>query len=185
MNHKSDSEHWLKSTRPTRATPTNELPPSRPRLPKDLSEEALGVFKRLCSLLRKRRSLTAGDGELVRLYALTWERHSKAISRIQAEGEIRTYTVIAKGGEPVEVEKENLWLKVAFTAEKNMVAILDRLGFTPLNRAKPKPTAEPQEGSHDEGDAFLNRLQPAHGQKWTLPTYKDEVPDDGRTSFDV
>jgi phage terminase small subunit len=76
------------------------------------------------------------------------------MAHIEAEGEIRTYTIIVKG-EAQEIEKENLWLKIAFTAEKNMVAILDRLGLTPHNRAKIKPTAEPDRKPVDEFDEFL------------------------------
>ena len=120
------------------------LPPGRPKFPSNISKEAKAVFKRLCALLESRRSLTEGDGELLRLYAVIFDRHSRALAKVAEQGEIRTYTRLDSNGQPHEFEKQNLWLKICETSEKNLVAILDRLGLTPHNRAKIKPTAQPQ-----------------------------------------
>ncbi len=156
---KSDSMHRLTGTK-SQAKPDPEfrVPASRPRAPDDLSPTALAVFKQLCALLRKRRALTAGDAELIRLYAIKHERHAKAKTKIEVEGEIRIYTRLDSNGQPHDVEKENLWLKVATSCEKDMVAILDRLGLTPMNRSKAKPTGQRPAASTQSPDAFEELL---------------------------
>lgn len=151
----SSRKNLLQGTEPQTAAPVlSVIAAGKPRLPKDLKPEALAVFKKLCAMLRKRRQLTAEDGELIRLYAITHERHAKSVAKIQAEGEIRIYTRMDSNGQPHDIEKENLWLRVAVNCEKNMVAILDRLGLTSINRDRVKltpqaaPKAEFPEGSY-------------------------------------
>lgn len=124
-------------------SPEFVVPAGRPRLPEHLSADAVKKFKLLCAMLRKRRTLTAGDGEMLRLYAILFDRHERAMAKISVEGEIRIYTRLDAHGEQVEVEKHNLWLKVAETSEQKMVAILDRLGLSPMNRQKAKPIPTP------------------------------------------
>lgn len=149
----SPEEHKLKGTRPTRAADHGQdIPAGRPAYPKGISPEAKRVFKRLCNLLEKRRALTHGDGELLRMYSLLYTRHERALAKLEAEGEICTYTRLDSNGTAREMEKPNLWLKVAETCERNMVACLDRMGLTPNARAKvkqvgdkPKPAATPEE----------------------------------------
>lgn len=141
---KSEAMHQLTGT-VSQAIPETQshVQQARPRIPKDLTPEAVEVFKRLCALLKKRRVLTAGDIELLRLYAILHVRHQKAMAKIQVEGEVCVYTRLNNHGEEVQCEKHNLWLKVAETAEKNLVALQDRLGLTPHNRDKVKPAAPP------------------------------------------
>ena len=138
---KADDLHWLTGTKSQAKPDAEALPPGRPKYPKGISQEAKSAFKRLCAMLEKRRTLTDGDGELLRLYGVLYDRHIRALAKLQKEGEIRMYTRMDNHGEAHEVEKPNYWLKVAETAEKNLVAILDRLGLTPLNRGKVRPTA--------------------------------------------
>jgi phage terminase small subunit len=58
--------------------------------------------------------------------------------------------------------KENLWLRCAKDAEKQLVAILDRLGLTPANRSKIKPAEGPKEAKPSATDeAMLSREAPA------------------------
>jgi P27 family predicted phage terminase small subunit len=148
-----DAEHKLKGTRPTRAADHGaDIPGGRPAYPKGISPQAKRVFKRLVRLLEQRRALTHGDGELLRLYSLLYTRHETALAKLTEEGEIKTYFRLNSNGESVPQEKPNLWLKVAETCERNMVACLDRMGLTPNARAKvkqvgdkPKPAATPEE----------------------------------------
>lgn len=179
-----DELHKLKGTRPTRAAePEFVVPPSRPRKPKDLTPEGLAVFTRLCSLLKKRRALTAADGELIRIYAVNHVRHAKAQAKIDEEGEVRIYTRLDSNGQAHDVEKENLWLKIAFAAEKNMVACLDRLGLSPLNRAKVKPTAKPKVAEEpNEFDQFLARPSTGSTRPWVMPPTNDEETDGKATA---
>src|SRR6266852_1309319 len=125
---KSDALHDLQGTKPHDRIPEPEfvLPPGRPKYPRNLSADPKAVFDRLCGLLEDRRTLTSGDGELLRLYSILFDRHTRALAKIAAEGEIRVYTRLDSNGAAHDVEKQNLWLKVAETTEKNMVAILDR-----------------------------------------------------------
>jgi phage terminase small subunit len=156
---KAEQLHWLQGTKSqVKAEPEFQVPASRPRAPGDLSPAALVVFKQLCALLRKRRALTAGEAELIRLYAIKYERHAKAKAKIEVEGEIRIYTRLDSNGQPHDVEKENLWLKVATGCEKDMVAILDRLGLTPVNRSKAKPTGQHPAASTQPPDPFEELL---------------------------
>lgn len=149
-NKKPDDLHWLqgtKATPPPAAKEGTPIPPGRPRYPKGISPEAKRVFKRLCSLLEERKHLSHGDGELLRVYALLYTRHEKAMAKLAAEGEICTYVRLDSNGQPHDQVKPNLWLKVAETCERNMVACLDRLGLTPGTRGRVKPTgvvAEPE-----------------------------------------
>jgi P27 family predicted phage terminase small subunit len=141
---KSLELHALAGTKSqTKVLEPDALPPSRPEYPSDISQQAKKVFKKLCALLEARHALTAGDGELLRLYALLYDRHTRALAKIAVEGEIKMYTRLDSNGAPHEMEKPNLWLKVAETCEKNMIACLDRLGLSPLNRGKVKATAQP------------------------------------------
>lgn len=140
---KSEHMHKLSGTKSQASTPDVITSPGRPRFPKNLSKESRAVFKRLCSLLESRRALTAGDGELLLLYAVQFERWQRALVHVQTEGEICNYTRLDSNGQPHEVPKENLWLKVVRESEKALVGIIDRLGLTPLNRSKVKLTGEP------------------------------------------
>jgi len=150
----SDELHKLRGTRPTRAADNGEdIPAARPEYPKRISPEAKRVFKRLCGLLESRRALTAGDGELLRLYSVQFSRHGKAMAKIEEEGEIKIYFRLNNHGESVPQEKPNLWLKVAQDSEKQMHAILRDLGLTPNARAKVKQVgakAEPEPVSFED-----------------------------------
>jgi P27 family predicted phage terminase small subunit len=158
MPRKSAALHELQGTKPHgESKPEFTLPPGRPKCPKNLSTDGRHAFRRICKLLESRRALTSGDGELIKVFAINFDRHVRAIEHLQTEGEVCKYTRLDSNGQPHEVEKENLWLKIAVNAEKNMVAILDRLGLSPLNRGKIKPTEEPKPAPEiDELEARLN-----------------------------
>jgi P27 family predicted phage terminase small subunit len=136
---KSDLVHWLQHTSPHDRTPATEsnAPAGRPPIPKDVSKK---VFKSLCRELEKRKALTSGDLQLIRLFCVLYERHSRALEKLAAEGEIRSYPRATSSGEVYQCEAPNLWLKVAENAEARMISCLDRLGLTPLNREKVRPT---------------------------------------------
>lgn len=153
---KDSALHDLQGTTSRAGKDDSTAAPGRPKFPKGLPPAARAVFKRIVGLLEKRRHITEGDVELIRLYSLLYVRHAKALDKLEAEGEIRVYVRLDSNGQPHDQEKPNLWLKVVETSEKNMVAILDRLGLTPHNRAKVKPTGEPKEPL-DPLEAFMQR----------------------------
>lgn len=156
-DRKSIPDHKLTGTRPEYVTPDSPLTPGRPRYPKNISADAKRTYKRLCAILEKRRSLTEGDCELLRLYALAYDRHSKAVAKLTLEGEIRMYERESKAGEVYEVEKENLWLPVCCAAEKFMRGCLADLGLSPLNRSKVKQTESPKPKTAQNDEALLSR----------------------------
>ncbi len=181
---KTDAAHWLDGTQSQAAVPPSKEPAfeaGRPRYPKGISGEARAAFKRLCALLEKRRALTEADGELLRLYSITFDRHSRALEKLAVEGEVRIYTRLNNHGEEVQAEKPNLWLKIAQDAEKTMIACLDRLGLTPLNRGKIKPTAQQPE---EDPMAALTRQPPATPpHPFDLSKY--DLPKVSRAGFDA
>jgi len=139
---KSDFMHALSGTKSQATTPDVIVAPGRPKFPKDISKELRPLFKRVCSLLEQRRALTAGDGELILLFVVTYDRWQRALAKVQEEGEVRLYTRLNNHGEEVQAERTNLWLPIAERAEKQLTGLCDRLGLTPLNRSKVKPTGE-------------------------------------------
>jgi len=139
-HRKAEVLHKLHSTRiHDRAETPPGLVAGRPKCPK-LTREARRIFKLLCRQLEDRRALTAGDGHLLALYATLWDRHERAQAKLLAEGEICIYTRMDSNGQAHQVEKPNLSLKIAQDTERQMVAILDRLGLSPLAGTKVKQT---------------------------------------------
>jgi P27 family predicted phage terminase small subunit len=170
MPRKSLDEHNLSGTKPQYVLAEVDVKPGRPSYPKGISPEAKRFFKTICRQLEKRGNLTEGDQELIRLAAILRDRHAKAIEHVTAEGEICSYTKLDKTGAQFESEQPNLWLKVAQESEKQIVSILDRLGLTPLNRAKVKP-AEPAKTSTTNAadEATLSRTA-------VPPPAEEEIP---------
>lgn len=156
---KSLDDHALNGTKPHYAPgSTPDLAPGRPKYPRGISRDAKRAFKRLCSMLAERRSLTRGDEECLRLYAILFDRHAKALEHITTEGEVCTYWRLNNRGEQVPSERPNLWLKISQDSEKQMAALLRDLGLTPGTRSKVKPTASPEEPKPaDPMEALLDR----------------------------
>jgi P27 family predicted phage terminase small subunit len=144
-NRKDQALHDLHSTKPhSRASDLSHVPSGRPRFPKDLDATLKPIFKRLCSLLQERRTLTRADAELLRLYCFQYERHEKNVALLRVEGELCEYTRLDSHGKPHQQVKLNLRLKVVSDAERQMAAILNQLGLTPTakDRARPAKLAD-------------------------------------------
>ncbi|MDP9159227.1 MAG: phage terminase small subunit P27 family [Acidobacteriota bacterium] len=157
---KSLLEHALHGTVPAAKNPALQsgIASGRPKFPRDLSASLRSVFKATCKLLETRRALTEADGPLLALYCKAFARAQRANAKLEEEGEITTYTRLDSNGQAHEFKKPNLWLKVAQDAERQMVACLDRLGMSPLNRDKVKPTkVSDEEKPLDPMEQFLNR----------------------------
>jgi P27 family predicted phage terminase small subunit len=137
------------------------IEPGRPRYPKELNQAGRIVFKKLCRLLEERRTLTPGDVEAIRLYSLLHNRHQRAITALELNGEICEQTKQDKDGEPFTVLAPNPWLKIATASERQMLAILVQLGLTP----KAKDSVRPTKGkdvveSENLVDSYLSRNKP-------------------------
>src|ERR1700678_2993666 len=129
---KSPMEHFVQGTHAKPASTVESLiAGGRPKFPKGLPVGSRRVFKMLCALLEERRALTKADAEPLRLYCILHDRHTRAVTALQNEGEVKAYTRLDSNGKAHEQFKTNLWLQVAVNAEKQMVAILMQLGLTP------------------------------------------------------
>jgi P27 family predicted phage terminase small subunit len=157
---KSLAEHKLHGTKPGAKNPAlaSGIPAGRPKFPKNLPPELRQVFKQTCKLLETRRALTEADGPLLAMYCIAYQREMRAQSKLAEQGEVCMYTRLDSNGAAHQIEKPNYWLKIAQDAEKMMVACLDRLGLSPMNRDKIKPTASNQtEISTNLLDAYMAR----------------------------
>jgi P27 family predicted phage terminase small subunit len=147
-DRKGLDEHKLAGTKPQYVLPDSDVAAGRPKYPKGISGEAKAAFKRLTQLLEKRNTVTAGDIEILRLYAHLYDRHQRALEHITLEGEIVPTQVVTSGGAIITVQKPNQWLKVAEVCEAKMLAALTQLGLTPRTRTQvksTKPDAKPEE----------------------------------------
>jgi P27 family predicted phage terminase small subunit len=147
---KSDELHELQGTE-SRTAPEVSVAGSKPRCPKELSPEARKIFRSACSELEKRRAVTSADAIILELLASTVDKYRRAREHVRVEGEIVEYTTLDKNREQVTKKAKNLWLGIANEAETKITALLDRLGFTPINRSRIRPTKDSQE----DGIKFL------------------------------
>jgi len=157
---KSLAEHALHGTTPGATNPAlvSGIPAGRPKFPKNLPVELRSVFKQACKLLMTRCALTEADGPILAIYCIAYQRAQRAQAKLDEQGEVCSYTRLDSNGQAHQMEKPNYWLKVAQDAEKCMVACLDRLGLSPLNRDKVKPTASNREEvSTDPMAAYMAR----------------------------
>lgn len=148
-DRKSLEDHALSGTTPQYVLPDSDVPASRPSFPKGISQTAKKKFKQLVAMLEARRTVTAGDQEILRLYALTFDRHERAIVNLQRDGEIVPTIVFGKNGDQITVMKPNLNLKIAETCESKMLALLTQLGLTPRTRTQVKETKAPKKAEAD------------------------------------
>jgi P27 family predicted phage terminase small subunit len=161
----------------------SSVPAGRPKLPKGLSTAARAAFKEACKALESRRALTPGDGALLRLYAVLTHRHEQAQAAVDSEGLVCTYTRLNNHGEEVETEKPNLHLKIAQDCERQLVAILDRLGLTPRHRDSVKPVG-PKKTKAAVPGSVLWELQQAEQQE-AEPEAQSSSPDFSDIDTDV
>jgi len=142
MPRKELEQHRLAGTKPQYIDDAAEDETlRRPKYPKGITPEARRVFKRLVDLLSRRKTLTEADGELLRLYAVTFDRHRRALEHLTAEGEVCSYERLDSHGQPHTFFKENLHLKIASDCEKYMRAVLGDCGLNPVSRGKVKVSA--------------------------------------------
>jgi P27 family predicted phage terminase small subunit len=141
-DRKSLEEHRLQGTKASYVLPDSDVLAARPKYPKGISGAAKTAFKRLTKMLQDRNTVTAGDAEILRLYAHLFDRHARALENIATEGEIVVADAVSKTGEVYEVQKENPWLAIAQNCETKMTNILSALGLTPRTRTQVKATKE-------------------------------------------
>jgi len=133
----SEAEHKIKGTRPTRAEDNGaDIPAGRPKFPRTLTPDAKAVFKLLVRQLEARRACTAGDMQILHVFAEVHVRWVSARNKIAELGEVVVDTRLDSNGGAHEVVRKNPWLAVAETRQSKMHAILRDLGLTPTPAAK-------------------------------------------------
>jgi P27 family predicted phage terminase small subunit len=142
-DRKDLAEHELQGTKPQYVIDSSDVAAGRPKYPKNISPEAKSAFKSLVKMLEARRTVTSGDQEILRLYAILFDRHSRAVEHVAAEGEIVECEAVSKKGDVYTVSKPNQWLKIAEVCETKMAQILVQLGLTPRTRTQVKATKAP------------------------------------------
>jgi P27 family predicted phage terminase small subunit len=141
-DRKSLEDHALSGTKPQYVLPDSDVAAGRPTFPKNISKTAKKKFKQLVSMLEARRTVTAGDQEILRLYVVQFDRHERALGRLLTEGDIVDVEAVSKSGELYTVQKVNPSLKIAEVCETKMASILSALGLTPRTRTQVKATKE-------------------------------------------
>jgi len=145
---KSFALHQLHGTQPrSKDAGASRIGYGRPKFPRDLTPAARTEFKRIVRLLEKRRQITEGDVEAIRLYVIANERYVAANKKLEEEGLVVIYTRVSNG-ETFKVEKKNLHLEIVAQAERTMMSQLKELGLTPrskdaVKQTSPNPEAQP------------------------------------------
>src|SRR5271156_1332437 len=138
---KSAALHDLHGTKQRSNLAESYVEGALPRPPKFLSKDAKKKFRALVKQLAERRSVTAGDADLIAIYCSTWERWQAACANVRDEGLIVTYTRMDAGGAPHDVERPNISLKIIEVSERACLSYLGKLGLTPKDREHVRPTA--------------------------------------------
>ena len=140
----SPHELWLHGAKSQSAVPTEStVRAGRPRYPAGLTPAARRMFKDLCRLLSDRRALSEADGEALRLYAILYDRHARALATVEAEGLLIRETRFGHNGEPSTRTIKNPALAICQESERQMTAILRDLCLTVATKDKSRPTAKP------------------------------------------
>ena len=129
----------------------------KPPCPRHLSPAEKKIFRSICRELETRRALTKGDGPLISLYAETVTRRNKAQAEVAVNGEV----VTTIGG-----PKKSPWLTVLQECEKQLIALMDRLGTTPRARELVKAVSEKEEEPEDDLEKLMS------GKGITRTTFK-------------
>lgn len=126
----------------------------RPSVPSFLDAAEKQRMRQMMRQLEERRQLVRTDGELLVQYVTTYSTWRRAVDALRTEGEVVTVISRGKNDEQIERFKPNPWLAIKERCTKQLVAILDRLGWSPLNREKIKPVEKdpnakvpPEEGT--------------------------------------
>ena len=134
--------HEIRGTKPQYVLGDSDTPAGKPKVPRNLSKDAKATFRRLARMLAQRRTLTAGDSEILRLYCVAFDRHSRAIEHLANEGEIVDRQRATKSGQLYDVPEKNMWLDIAQSSERYMRGLLSDLGLNPLQRSRVKQTVK-------------------------------------------
>jgi P27 family predicted phage terminase small subunit len=147
MPRKSEALHNLQGTTPEYGRETiSHIPMSKPSMPEHIKADKASArdWREMVKVLKERGTLTRADGPLIELYCDHRQRRRVALEHLRTEGLVSDYARLDKNGEECITEKRNLWLPIAETCERNIVAVLDRLGIGPIQKDKPRRGVAPK-----------------------------------------
>jgi P27 family predicted phage terminase small subunit len=137
--------HLLHGTREQSKVPTTSVySGGRPRIPSHLSPVARAEFKRACKILIDRDTATEGDFITLAIYAEVYARWREAKEQVIGKLMVETIMKDSNGAMKV-VTRLNPLIKVAEAAESRLLALASKLGLTPSDRDRVKPTKTKRE----------------------------------------
>ncbi len=137
--------HQLCGTTPQNKVPTTSVySGGRPRIPTHLSPVARTEFKRACKILLDRGTATEGDFVTLAVYSEVYARWREAKAEVIGKLMIET-TIKDSNGVMKVVTRLNPLIKVAEAAESRLLALASKLGLTPSDRDRVKPTKTKRE----------------------------------------
>ena len=141
-SRKPDDLHELEGTSSRAEAEHLDTPSGSPRCPKDLDKQEKKVFRQTCRELEKRKHITSGDVEIIRILAIARMRSERAMVHVRLDSEVIMEERGDSHGKPHLKKVRNPWLDIAEDAEREIRACLDRLGLTPMNRPRVRPTKD-------------------------------------------
>jgi len=140
---KSDADRWLHGQPLAAAAKVTEsyVQSGRPKFPKGITPAQRVTFKRICSLLEQRRTVTPADAELIYLYSVLAEQWQLALDEIRRDGIICEYQRTDNNGKVFTTRKKNEACGVADSCSRQMFGVLRELGLSPKSRDSVKPTS--------------------------------------------
>ena len=134
-------EHWAKGTTSEARTEPEEFRAGRPKCPQWVKDDAaaLEVWKRMCSMLAGRGTLTKADGPALELYVQHSLDLAAARAEVKAHGMFVDVVVLDSSGEPHTTRKENPAQKVVARIASAMHQLLQQFGATPVARRRTRP----------------------------------------------
>jgi P27 family predicted phage terminase small subunit len=137
---KTPEEHWLAGTRDqSKTSATSVYAGGRPRIPSHLSPVARAEFKRACKVLLDRGTSTEGDFVTLAIYSETYARWRDAKEQVIGKLMVETIIKDANGVAKV-VTRLNPLIKVVQADESRLLALASKLGLTPSDRDRVRPT---------------------------------------------
>jgi P27 family predicted phage terminase small subunit len=161
---KTAKENWLEGT-VSQAKPSSpsQFQGGRPKFPKHLSPVAKQEFKCCVQLLEERGTVTPADKVILAVYSEVYARWIQAKREIGDSLMLET-TLLDSHGVARVVRRINPLLKTVETCESKMVALAAKLGLTPIDREKSKPT-QPHEDSSQPLPGTIGWIIEEHARK--------------------
>lgn len=140
---KSAADHWRDGTvsqvgreKPVKRV-ASEFEAGRPKFPKHLSKDARREYKRICTFLSARRTLSEADYYSISLLSEIYARWIAAKESLGVDF-IVSVTITDKKGNTSTIERENPLVTICGDCEARILSLSKALGLTPADRDRVK-----------------------------------------------